>query len=270
MISQHHLGCFSFCFGCFEFADLSKIDQADIFFPEGSTVETLVFSWMSFNTLYPDFIENNYKVESWGVSYCESLEEIILPDQEGFTFSVSSCANIKSLIVPESITAFKQSTFWGNDKTITDVYYGGSKSQFNNIKTLVWDDETKEYIISDVPFKSYFGKATIHYFYGKSDWVQADDGTWSYVDDSGELLTGWNKIDGVWYYFDEDGIMLKNWQKIKEKWYYLGSNGAMRTGWQRFGNDWYYLGNSGSMVTGTQTIGGVTYEFDDITGVWVG
>ena len=35
-----------------------------------------------------------------------------------------------------------------------------------------------------------------------------------------------------------------------EKWYYLNGSGAMQTGWEKVSGKWYYLDGSGVMQTG--------------------
>ncbi|WP_278321243.1 hypothetical protein [Lactonifactor longoviformis] len=34
-------------------------------------------------------------------------------------------------------------------------------------------------------------------------------------------------------------------------WYYLNGSGAMQTGWQKIGSKWYYLYSSGAMAADT-------------------
>lgn len=48
-----------------------------------------------------------------------------------------------------------------------------------------------------------------------------------YLNDSGAMLKGWQKINGHWYYFNTrydggvEGMMAKGWKKIGGYWYYF-------------------------------------------------
>ena len=53
------------------------------------------------------------------------------------------------------------------------------------------------------------------------------NGRWYYMNSSGAMQTGWQRLNGQWYYLDPSGAMLTGWQAINGKWYYLGSNGVM-------------------------------------------
>ena len=75
-----------------------------------------------------------------------------------------------------------------------------------------------------------------------AEWVKSGT-SYSYKDDDGNVLKGWQEIDGGKYYFDKDGKALTGWKKIGGKTYYF--NGAKK----------------GRMVTGTVKIGGKTYSF---------
>lgn len=89
-----------------------------------------------------------------------------------------------------------------------------------------------------------------------------DGDTWHYLDPSGAMATGWQKIDGSWYHFNASGAMLSGWQKVGSTWYYLSSSGAMRTGWLAWRGQEYYLTGSGAMATGWKRIGSAWYLFD--------
>lgn len=67
-----------------------------------------------------------------------------------------------------------------------------------------------------------------------NNWIKNNSGTWSYVNDLGEAVTGWHNLSWKniksWYYFDDNGIMVASkWIKSKNKDYYLTSSGAMAT-----------------------------------------
>ena len=46
---------------------------------------------------------------------------------------------------------------------------------------------------------------------------------------------GFTEINGSWYYLDGSGNMLTGWQEYDDNWYYMGSDGKMLTGWQQIG-----------------------------------
>lgn len=91
---------------------------------------------------------------------------------------------------------------------------------------------------------------------------QKDAGKWYYMDTNGVMLSGWKQIGGSWYYLGTDGAMRTGWQKVNGAWYLLGSDGVMKTGWQKDGGVWYYFGSDGAMRTGWQKINGSWYYLD--------
>ena len=106
-----------------------------------------------------------------------------------------------------------------------------------------------------------------------------------YMDEKGELASGWHKVEGLWYHFDETtfvadmstwiqvdgtwyyigtsgGVVMNGWATANGKWYYMGSDGKALTGWLKIGNSWYYLDpTTSAAVNGTVTINGKTYTF---------
>lgn len=81
-------------------------------------------------------------------------------------------------------------------------------------------------------------------------WVQATDGTWSYIKSDGTKATGWLNDKGTWYYLKTDGVMATGWLNDRGTWYFLNNSGAMKTGWINDNGTWYFLTNSGAMKTG--------------------
>ena len=92
--------------------------------------------------------------------------------------------------------------------------------------------------------------------------------------ETGELLSGWQKVDTAIYYmkpasFDANGNLKdgsfemetgnqKNksgWAQIDGKWYAFDEKGYMRTGWFKDGDSWYYLLDSGEMAKDTDIEG---------------
>ena len=87
---------------------------------------------------------------------------------------------------------------------------------------------------------------------------------WYYFNQYGVMQKGWLQLDTVWYYLGEDGRMFTNWQKMDNgTWYYFGTDGAMRTGWQKVNSTWYYLDENGKMLTGWQLIKNEYYYLHD-------
>ena len=73
-------------------------------------------------------------------------------------------------------------------------------------------------------------------------WLKHSDGYWYWFNNSGAMVTGWEKIGGVWYYFNRDGAMQTGWVKYYEKWYYLDAvNGDMKSNTFVPYNGGYYL-----------------------------
>lgn len=73
-----------------------------------------------------------------------------------------------------------------------------------------------------------------------------------------------------WCLLDENtGNLLTGWQKVEDKWYYLNSNGTMFTGWLEYKNKWYYMNEHGVMFADcVATIDEKEYKFDS-NGVWI-
>ena len=117
-----------------------------------------------------------------------------------------------------------------------------------------------------------------------AEWAE-NGGSYSYTDDRGKQLKGWQMIDGQRYYFDKKGVALTGWHKLGDskyyfipdkkgamarKWqtvggkrYYFGTDGKMRTGWSKISGKRYYFGKDGAMVTGMAEINGKRYEFSE-------
>ena len=48
------------------------------------------------------------------------------------------------------------------------------------------------------------------------------------MNDSAEMVTGWQQIGGKWYYFNTGGDMVTGWLQAEPgKWYYLYEDGSM-------------------------------------------
>lgn len=81
-------------------------------------------------------------------------------------------------------------------------------------------------------------------------WV-LDNGTWRYVDKTGDVKTGWIKDNGKWYYCDNTGVMQTGVINVNNKTYCLSTAGAMETG-KVIVNDKTYNCSSNGQVAGTK------------------
>ena len=95
----------------------------------------------------------------------------------------------------------------------------------------------------------------------KNDWV-LDSGKYSYMDENGYMLTGWQKIGNFRFHFDDSGFMQIGWHNIDGKRYLFDGHGHMQTGWQWRDGFWYLFDGSGRMQTGWQWRDGYWYLFD--------
>lgn len=58
--------------------------------------------------------------------------------------------------------------------------------------------------------------------------------------------------DGTVSYYNEKGAIVTNWQTLGESRYYFGTNGVMRTSWQTIDGNLYYFQASGALLTNTR------------------
>lgn len=97
-------------------------------------------------------------------------------------------------------------------------------------------------------------------------WVIVN-GKWQFNDSKGTPLKNqwyyYNK-DGKDYYLDQNGNMATGWIQLGGEWYYLGSDGAKKTGWQYDGSAWYYMDGRGVMLKNT-VVGGYRLQAN---GAW--
>ncbi len=82
--------------------------------------------------------------------------------------------------------------------------------------------------------------------YVVSEWLNLSDGTY-WIDSTGYMARGWEKIDGEWYYFRSGGAMaVDRWEQDGGKWFYLGSDGKiMKNG---VTPDGYAVGPDGAWI----------------------
>ena len=83
--------------------------------------------------------------------------------------------------------------------------------------------------------------------YHLSQFVDEEGGR-SYIDESGDQVTGWKEIAGKYYYFDEKGIMQTGFQDIGGERYYLNADGTMQTGRLDLEGKTYFFDQDGHMI----------------------
>lgn len=104
----------------------------------------------------------------------------------------------------------------------------------------------------------------------EAGWITNEDGSYSYRDADGELLTDCvAEIDGKYYGFDHEGKMQVDtivWAYSDEgelARYYAGQDGSLKTNsWVKYSGDWYYFGEDGAGYEGVHTIAGKMYYFN--------
>jgi glucan-binding YG repeat protein len=99
-----------------------------------------------------------------------------------------------------------------------------------------------------------------------------------YVNENGEVQTGWKKISGKWYYFyptylpfyyigslayGDGGVgFVYEEDKDEPEYYFFQKGGTLaEKGWNKLGDDWYYVDAAGHPLKGWQKIDGVWYYF---------
>lgn len=101
----------------------------------------------------------------------------------------------------------------------------------------------------------------------KNTWyLDRNYGKYYFLNQDGNMLTGWLASNGSWYYLDQNGAMVTGWKQLGAGWYYLDLQGKMKTGWFKDTNGkWYYLNESGAMSVNTM-IGNYKIGAD---GAWI-
>lgn len=108
--------------------------------------------------------------------------------------------------------------------------------------------------------------AWIPEFSQKAQWLNNGGRWWYRHADGSYTRSNWEKINGKWYLFDNSGWMLTGWQKVHDTWHYLNSNGDMlEQGWHWINGKCYYMNASGAMASNTRIDG---YYVDD-SGAWI-
>lgn len=84
------------------------------------------------------------------------------------------------------------------------------------------------------------------------------NGSWHYHPKS-----GWFISNGYRFYLQQNGELLTGWQTIADKLYYFNAAGVQLSGWQKIYGNTYYLYSAGDMAVGTVEVDGVSYTFDE-------
>ena len=82
------------------------------------------------NIIFPESIKT---ISRGAFQNCRSLLSIVLPDGLGSIddYTFAGCCNLSSIVIPKSVHSVEIDAFSGCDK-LTDVYYKGSKKEWNN------------------------------------------------------------------------------------------------------------------------------------------
>lgn len=124
--------------------------------------------------------------------------------------------------------------------------YGKDGAKIGGAKSARWVDFNgrKYYVNTDGSLKT-------------SAWIGK-----KYVNGSGAMLTGWNKVGGKQYYFNGSGDKVTGWQTISGHRYNFGTDGVMKTGLQTIGGKKYHFNSKGWMTQNAwQTVSGKKYYF---------
>ncbi|SFD26780.1 N-acetylmuramoyl-L-alanine amidase family protein [Clostridium uliginosum] len=148
-----------------------------------------------------------------------------------------------------------------NDEDWDKVYkVDGSMNKlsvYNKDNMVIWSDKDKDdEVYSIIGAKDKEDEKPV---VATKGWVQATDGTWTYVNEDGTKATGWLNLAGTWYYMNDNGVMATGWKIVNGTWYYLNDSGSMATGWKNVSGTWYFLEPSGAMKTGWYKDGDTWY-----------
>ncbi|MGN0633021.1 MAG: leucine-rich repeat protein [Oscillospiraceae bacterium] len=128
----------------------------------------------------PDSVKS---IGAYAFSDCTSLNSINIPDRitsiESNTFN--NCTSLKSITIPNSITHIKSFVFNGCT-SLTDVYYSGSKNEWNSIYIGSNNDELRN--------------AAIHYYNSETNEVGKAVTTKFSCTDTAIRIT-WKKVSGA-------------------------------------------------------------------------
>ena len=96
------------------------------------TIGSCAFLWCS-NLTSVEIGKNVTTIDGNAFQYCRKIRSITIPNGvteiDGFAFS--GCSSLRSVTIPDSVTLIVCAAF--DDTHLTDVYYGGSESEWNSI-----------------------------------------------------------------------------------------------------------------------------------------
>lgn len=134
-----------------------------------------------------------------------------------------------------------------NDK----VYYVENGKKLSGWKSIdVYSEEKKEVVDKTWIYLNQSGEV-------QTGWLK-DNGTWYYLNElTGDqkgiavMKKGFFEVNKTWYYFDESGAMKENqWFQQKDGWYYADKSGALKVyEWFQVGRKWYFATEKGTIVT---------------------
>jgi glucan-binding YG repeat protein len=134
----------------------------------------------------------------------------------------------------------------------------GTSTSVENAETNVTTIKANQWVLvnNKWQYNDATGKAV------KDSWIQN-----YYLQDNGDMATGWLNYSGSWYYLGSDGAKKTGWQLLDGNWYRLDSQGKIQIGWfEDLDGKYYYLNSFGVMAYNT-TIDGYKLGAD---GAWTG
>ena len=227
-----------------------------------------------------------------------ALVGIVALMQTSVAFASETSGETQAAVQSESETAAvtESETSLASVQTVEpETYVDGTETTETEPET----DAVDETADSVKPENGFYTDEEGHTFYYENGEYLKDaekflDGGWRYFDANGIMRTGWIKHHNNQYYYDAEGKMVHGLYVIDGKtygfddvtgvqifgeknlsgaWRYFDpQTGEMATGWtqqaDRKGKVYYY-GEDGAMYYGIKTIDGVTYGFDEVTGVQI-
>ena len=138
----------------------------------------------------PDSVQ---AIGSYAFENCTSLTSVVIPEGVPFlNYGVfQNCRSLKSVTIPASVETIMAGAFEGCD-ALTDVYYGGPRSDWDCIRVGVYND-----ILDNVTVHCSESDSETHQFQGRC----GDNLTWSLSDDGVLTISG---TGPMWDYMGSD------------------------------------------------------------------
>ncbi len=173
-----------------------------------------------------------------------------------------SIADANSTIIDatDKIVGWKQMAN-GNAYILDNGKYAEGWTNINGQKYYFKQDKTAATGLYKIDGKTYgFLKD------GKTASGYADIDGLRLFDDTGMMLTGWQKYDDETYYaFPETGLLAIDFTKIQDDTYAFSHNGALLFGWHDNENGRFYSGSDGKLRHGLVELEGVLHLFNEDT-----